>query len=609
MKTSIATVCLSGTLKNKFKAAAVAGFNGVEIFEQDLIVAPESPEEISAYAQELGLTLDLYQPLRDIEGVDEATFARNLHRAEEKFKLMRRMGIDLILVCSNVATASYDDDALAAKQLGQLADLASAYHIKVAYEALAWGKFVNTYQRSWKIVQEANRKNLGVCLDSFHILSRGSSLDDISTIPGDKIFFLQLADAPAMSLDILEWSRHHRLFPGEGNFDLTAFLAAVLSAGYAGPLSLEVFNDTFRQTNLYRTALDAHRSLTWLIDETHHQNPSTSRRWAPLPRPELPQSIGWAEIRGQETDQIQQTLTHLGFHKVGEHHTKPVQLWAQGEVRIIINEDHLTEEEPNLASLAFRVPHQDSAVARCQALKFPQEARISTPTDQQFTVFLAPDQTEIFFLPLNAEEDHWVKEFTRNTGATPTEPPLITNIDHINLVQPKQYYPESTLFFRAALGLTLDDATSLPAPDGLVSSQVAQNPNQTVRLPLNIAPELRTTGSSEHLAFTCTDIMALSRRAQAAGLAVLPIPANYYEDLTARYGLPKHFIDQIRELNLLYDQDEQGEFLHFYTQTSGRIFFEVVERRAGYTGFGVANAPVRMASQHRMNQAITYGRN
>ena len=108
---------------------------------------------------------------------------------------------------------------------------------------------------------------VGVCIDSFHILSKGHDPTAIEQIPGEKIFYLQLADAPALTMDVLSWSRHHRLFPGEGSFDLPTFVGHVLRAGYAGPLSLEVFNDTFRQTDVLRTAQQAKRSLTWLEDQ------------------------------------------------------------------------------------------------------------------------------------------------------------------------------------------------------------------------------------------------------------------------------------------------------------------------------------------------------
>ena len=117
MRTSIATVCLSGTLAEKLRAAADAGFDGVEIFEQDLTVSPHSPEQIRQRAAELGLTLDLFQPFRDFEGVEEERFQANLRRMEAKFALMNRLGTDTILLCSNVATASIDDDEYVAGQL------------------------------------------------------------------------------------------------------------------------------------------------------------------------------------------------------------------------------------------------------------------------------------------------------------------------------------------------------------------------------------------------------------------------------------------------------------------------------------------------------------
>ena len=49
---------------------------------------------------------------------------------------------------------------------------------------------------------------------------------------------------------------------------------------------------------------------------------------------------------------------------------------------------------------------------------------------------------------------------------------------------------------------------------------------------------------------------------------------------------------------MLYDRDDHGDFTHFYTATVGSVFFEVVQRRGGYDGYGATNAPVRLAAQH-----------
>src|SRR3954467_9966576 len=177
---------------------------------------------------------------------------------------MEDLGADTMLVCSNVSPHAIDDDALAAEQLRALADRAERRGMRIAYEALAWGRHVSEYDHAWRIVAAADHPALGTCVDSFHILSRGTSLDAIGAIPSEKLFFLQLADAPHLVMDVLQWSRHYRCFPGQGGFDLAAFVGHVLDAGYAGPLSLEVFNDVFRQADPERMAVDAMRSLLLL---------------------------------------------------------------------------------------------------------------------------------------------------------------------------------------------------------------------------------------------------------------------------------------------------------------------------------------------------------
>jgi 4-hydroxyphenylpyruvate dioxygenase len=230
----IATVCLSGPLQRKLAAAARAGFDGVELFEPDLTESRLSPGDVRQAADELGLTIDLFQPFRDFEGVTPGQLERNLRRARQAFDLMAALGADTLLVCSNVAPDTIDDDALAAAQLHELAERAAEHHMRVAYEALAWGRHVSEYDHAWQIVEAADHPALGVCLDSFHVLARRSPLDTIAEIPADKLFFCQLADAPNLALDVRRWSRHHRCLPGRGAFDLVDFTARVLQAG-AGP--------------------------------------------------------------------------------------------------------------------------------------------------------------------------------------------------------------------------------------------------------------------------------------------------------------------------------------------------------------------------------------
>ena len=592
MRTSIATVCLSGGLVEKLHACAAAGFDGVEIMDADLVSAFESPEEIRALCGRLELAITMFQPLRDIEGVDEETFSANLRRAEAKFDVMRRLGAQLLLVCSNVATATIADDQVLASQLGRLADAAAPYGIRIAYEALAWGRVVDDYRHAWRLVQLADRENLGICLDSFHILSRGHDPGEIEGIPGDRIFFLQLADAPALDMDVLSWSRHHRVFPGEGSFDLTAFLGHVLRAGYAGPLSLEVFNDTFRQTDVTRTAAHARRSLTWLADRTAARNGWHDGRLAP---PQTASAIDFAEIGGTDLLALDRLLAQLGFRFRGRHRSKPVRLWSAGDARVVLNEQ-VRGDEPALTAIGLTVPDATAAVTRGVALGAPRVFRRTYAGERELPAAAAPDGTEVYWNDAPAEES-WVLEFL---GGDPAGDTLTGVVDHVNIGYRWQEFDEAVLFATSVLSLTPETAADVPSPTGLVRSQVMRSPDGVVRLPVNMAPPAAPL-PDRHIAVRCTDIVGAARQAREAGLQFLPVPSNYYDDLFARFNLDDDLLETLRALDLLYDRDPDGDFIHFYTPTFGGLFLELVERRGGYDGYGAPNAPVRLASQRHSN--------
>jgi 4-hydroxyphenylpyruvate dioxygenase len=616
MRTGIATVCLSGTLKEKMQACAIAGFDGIEIFEQDLVTSPLSPEQVRGMAADLGLGLDLYQPFRDFDGVTPDLLKANLRRAEAKFALMSRLGMDTILVCSNVATATIDDDGLRAEQLAQLAGLAGDHGINVAYEALAWGKYVNDYEHAYRLVEMVDHPNLGTCLDSFHILSRDWETSHIEAFNPEKIFFVQVADAPKLSMDVLSWSRHYRVFPGEGQFDLAKFMGHVVRAGYTGPVSLEVFNDVFRQSDVERTAVDAMRSLIWLEEQSAKWLAGNAPEGAPaaggahrrrypmelatLPKVNEPAGFNFAEVKADDTAQLEKLLGQLGFEFEGRHRTKDVQLWTMGQARVIINEQAASHTEPSIAALGFDVDSPVIASARAQQLKAPVVARKVQADEEVFQGISAPDSTEIFLCQGSPDGTAaWTHEF----GEGLEHPGAGTSavIDHVNLAQPWQHFDEAVLFYTSALALEPQPFAEVPSPSGLVRSQVMETTDGAVRLVLNLAPVQQASGHKtyqEHIAFAVDDLVATARAARDRGLDFLQIPANYYEDLDARFDLEPGFLATLKELNLLYDRDADGEFLHFYTATVGSVFFEMVERRGGYNGYGAPNAPVRHAVQY-----------
>ncbi|MEU6674938.1 TIM barrel protein [Streptomyces sp. NPDC046925] len=597
MRKSIATVSLSGPLSEKLIAIATAGFDGVEIFENDLLGGPLSPEEVRLRCADLGLGIDLYQPFRDFEAVPADVLARNLRRAERKFAVMERLGADLLLVCSSVAPDAVNDDELAAEQLRLLADRAADHGIRIAYEALAWGRHVSTYDHAWRIVEQADHPALGTCLDSFHILSRGSDPKGIADIPGEKIFFLQLADAPLMAMDVLQWSRHYRCFPGQGGFDLAPLVAATVRAGYQGPLSLEVFNDVFRQAGAASTAVDALRSLL-LLEE--------SAGLSALPAAPVPSGFAFAELTAADTEPLRAVLSALGFAHTARHTWKPVELWEQGEARILLNTGVSgRRQDPALTAIGVETSGPDEAARRAEAVLAPVVPRRRAPRDAPLDAVAAPDGTEVFFCRTGQpEHPSWTGDFTRIPPRTPpgehAQPAgTVRHIDHIALTQPWHQFDEASLFHRGVLGLEADDSLDLADPYGLVRSRAVASPDGGVRIVLNVAPAPDADGTRlQHIALATDDIVGAARRLKEQGARLLPISANYYDDLDARHALDPRRLAVLADLGILYDRDANGEFLHCYTATVGRVFFELVQRTGGYRGYGASNAAVRLAAQH-----------
>ena len=147
-------------------------------------------------------------------------------------------------------------------------------------------------------------------------------------------------------------------------------------------------------------------------------------------------------------------------------------------------------------------------------------------------------------------------------------------------------------------------------PSGLVRSQVIENASGSLRLTLNGAESHRTLagrfiaetfGSSiQHLAFASNDIFATADALRRNGMKTLEISPNYYDDLQARLGIEADMLDRLRAANILYDRDAEGEFFQLYSTNVGEgFFFEIVQRGAGYRGYGALNAPFRIAAQKR----------
>ncbi|KQV13147.1 4-hydroxyphenylpyruvate dioxygenase [Pseudomonas sp. Root329] len=619
MQRSIATVSLSGTLPEKLEAIAAAGFDGVEIFENDLLYYDGSPREIKQMCADLGIAITLFQPFRDFEGCRRDRLPRNLERAERKFDLMQELGTDLVLVCSNASADAIGDEQILIDDLRLLAEHAGARGLRIGYEALAWGRHVNTYQQVWNIVRQADHPNLGVLLDSFHTLSLKGDPSAIAEIPGDKIFFVQMADAPILAMDVLEWSRHFRCFPGQGEFDLPGFLTPIIKSGYTGPLSLEIFNDGFRAAPPRANAADGLRSLLYLEEKTRERlaqeatPPATVDILFETPQASEYNGIEFLEFAVDESlgAKLSHWLERLGFVKAGQHRSKSVSLLRQGDINLILNSEPYSfahsffeAHGPSLCATAVRVKDSASALARAVAYKGQPYRGLVGPNELELAAVRAPDGSLIYLVDQDA--DVYGTDFNLQPAAMASGG--LKRIDHMAMALPADSLDSWVLFYKSLLDFEADDEVVLPDPYGLVKSRALRSRDSSIRLPLNIS-ENRNTAISHalssyrgsgvhHIAFDCDDIFAEVSRAKEAGVPLLDIPLNYYDDLAARFDFDDEFLSELAYYNVLYDRDALGgELFHVYTEPfEGRFFFEIIQRKNGYAGYGAANVAVRLAA-------------
>lgn len=624
MRRSIATVSLSGTLRQKLEAIAAAGFEGYELFEPDFIQFRGSARDLRQIGQDLGLTLDLYQPLRDFEAMPAAQFQRNLERAERKFDLMQELGAELLLVCSNTSPLVADDPELAAAQLRELAERAARRGLRVGFEALAWGRVTSRWSQAWDIVKRADHPALGLILDSFHTLSLRDDFAGIAQLPGDRIFFVQMADAPLLSMDVLQWARHHRCFPGQGELPVFDFFEQVLRSGYQGNLSLEIFNDIFRETPNRRTAVDAMRSLLFLESEMHKRLPEAPAALSLFRPPALPplEGIQFIEFAADEkaADSLDALFTRMGFSHAGRHRSKAVRLYRQGGIHFIVNAqpDSYARERFDLAkdttvcALGIGTPDPQQAVGRATQLLSRWHDSPVGPGEMTVPATVMPGGNLMHFVDTRLgtealfQADFVAEQNAADAGAQAA--PGLTRVDHVALGLAPDQLHTWMLFARAVLGLEAGESLELADPFGLVQSRGLANADRSVRLVLNASTSQSTQlargvsarggGAVHHIALATGDIFGAVKALRERGVPFVPISDNYYNDLPTRLDLAPGLLSKLQAHGVLLDRSAGGDYLHAYTPPlAGGFFFELVQRDADYDGYGAANAPARLASQ------------
>ncbi len=612
---AIATVSISGTLEDKLRAAAAAGFRAVEIFDTDFVASALSAAEVKALLDELGLACVLYQPLRDFEGMPEPYRARAFARARQKFEVMRALDCNRLLLCSNTSPLADGDRDRIVADFRELGELAAEYGIIVGYEALAWGRHVDDHRVVWEIVQAVDHPNIGILLDSFHSLARGIPSESIRAIDPAKLVFVQLADAPLLDMDYLYWSRHFRNLPGQGGLDLTSYVAEILRIGYDGPLSLEIFNDRFRANSAEMVARDGLRSLDALRDAAARKLGRTPA----MPARATIERVEFVEFAVAETDRddLAAMLRSAGFDRVGAHRTKQVELWRAGAANFVLNFEgdgfagaYRTAHGTAICAIGLVVTDGAATIARARALGLTEH-----PSDMPAMPALrGVAGSLVYVIDAEAAKTLWQDEFVMDAASPRGDAVDVVAIDHLAATVHNDEFLSWQLYWRALFDVQVQTPQDVIDPNGLVQSQAIQSRNGAFRITLN-STDARNALSArfldqsfgagfQHIALAVPDLAAAAATLAGRGLERLPIPANYHDDVAARFGLGTEEEAAMRRYGILIDEEGAGRrYYQLYSRAFLRTFFFEYVERCGYDGYGAPNATIRLTAQNRFRPA------
>ncbi|MCA8907939.1 MAG: sugar phosphate isomerase/epimerase and 4-hydroxyphenylpyruvate domain-containing protein [Rhodospirillaceae bacterium] len=626
MQTSIATVSIAGELNDKLNAIASSGFDGIEIFEQDFVAQSGPPSEIGQMVRDHGLRIDLFQPVRDFEGLPEPLRSKAFDRIERRFDIMEELGTHLLLVSSSAHPDSLGGIDRIAADFAELGERAAARHMRVGFEARAWGRFVSDYRDAWEVVRRADHPAIGIILDSFHTLAKRVDPSGIRAIPADRIFHVQLSDALRIEMDLEYMSRHFRCLPGEGDLPLLDFMSAVSATGYDGPYSLELLNGQSRGGIARTAAQDGRRSLLYLADQVRRIEPSSPITAQTMPAKSRLRGVEFVEFTAndREAAALGHMLAALGFAPTARHIAKSLTLWRQGNINIVVN----TEQEgfahsayvmhgTSVCDIGLLVENASATAERAKKLGANLFAQRLGARELAIPAVRGVGGSVLHFLDQETElADVWEREFVPLGTEDAIRPVGLNRVDHVAQVMSQEEMVSWTLFYTSIFNVEKSPEFDVVDPGGIVHSRALQCDDGSVRFTLNGVNTDRSFagrfmadsyGSSvQHIAFAVHNIFETAGRLADNGFESLPISENYYADIAARFDLAPETVESLKSHNILYDEDGNGgAYFQIYSKPYGDgFFFEIVQRQNGYSGYGAQNAAYRTAALKRLARPV-----
>lgn len=569
---TIPTRVVPGDLREKLRAIAESGFEAIDLSLSDVAQFDGDLAELADMIADAGLKIASVGPLE--AGVPPSVVTA-------KLKIAKALNADLLIVeVADSAVPGFEPEA----------------GIRVAFQPTRMVEDAVT-----AFVADQNNPQIGLALNAFAILGDGSRPARLRDLEGASVFHVALWDGP-----------QRPMLPGQGTLNLGGLARVLVRAGYRGPWSVGATPEG------QETVRNAYRSLLTVLSDAAITEPLLRNATPALPAKVPAKGFEFIEfaVDPMSAAELEGMLTAMAFRRERKHLSKNVTLWRQGAVNIVINQEGaghagqaFADHGPCVCDMGLRVQDAAETVARAKALGTQDFTQSVGLGELDIPAIRGVGGSVIHFIDEQSDLHRvWDIEFEPVARTQAIQPAGLRRIDHVAQTMRYDEMQSWLLYYLSTFEMSKTPIVNVADPSGIVRSQAIESPEGEIRLNLNGAAGPQTLAGSfvsgrpgagvQHIAFQTDDIFETSAHLKDAGFVRLAIPRNYYADTQAKFGLDDATTAKLQDHNILYDQDEGGSYFQLYGQAIfDGFFFEIVERKSGYTGYGARNAPIRLAAQ------------
>lgn len=439
-----------------------------------------------------------------------------------------------------------------------------------------------------------------LCLQTDRMLADGRRPADFRKLKDGQLGLLQLTDRHLRGLQ-----QGTQALPGLGHLTLAPLLALLARKGFVGPWVVSAGKAGAEPGDLEALSKQvrlSRQALLNVLDQASFAEPSLQAARAILPPRVQAKGFEFIELAIDPATraEVETLLTALSFRRERQHRSAPVVLWRQGAINIVLNEEIEAEgARPFVCDMGLRVDDAHLSAQRAGILGARHHAPSRLPGRLPIPAMRDSLGTIVHFIDQKSDTHRvWDIEFAATPVQPLPQPAGLRRVDHMAQIMPGDEMDSLMLYYLSTFGLLKRTQVGMQDPAGMVASQALETPEGDVRIALNGvdgAQDAPVSTSVQHVALQTDDIFETAAVLASNGFAALPVPSAYYHDLAQRFELEDGLLAALQQANALYDRcSAGGEFFQVYSlPLSSGLFFEIVQRKGGYSGYGAANSPVR----------------